>query len=342
MTVLALVESPAQLLHVLEWCHRHAAAERIRLVVLAPVDERTRVQLAAMADYAGEENIAVEWHDPRTALSASARVIAELRPQVADAHTLLLGDPFSGLIQALLPRPGNQQVVVVDDGTATLEFAAQLAAGERLRRWHGRSFGPVRAVLAERARRFFDTARLQLFTVMAVTGLPPSRVQRHSYAWTRHRFGQVRTRPGVDVIGSSLVETGVVRPGAYLDAVAGLAIDGSAGRYFAHRRESAEKLDRIATQTGLEIVRPSVPLEVELRRTPVAARLASFPSSVGYTLPLVLAGSGVRISVQPIPEEMFAEGVTQRARSFLARLGDDVRTTARVAGRARVELATLT
>ena len=325
---LALVESPAQLLHVLEWCHAEDSADRTRLVVLAPSDRTTVDQLASMADFAEEEGIPTQWHHPRSSIGSRWRTLAQLRTEVADARRLVIGDPFSGMVQALLPRAGSREVVVVDDGTATLEFAAQLTAGQPLRRWHA-GLGLVRAPLARHARLFFGRGRLRLFTVMSVTSLPGSQVQRHGYDWTRRRFGPPRVVRGTDVIGSSLVETGVVEPEAYLDAVSALALEpGAGGRYFAHRREDPDKLRRLAQRSGLRIVRPKVPLEIELRRGPVASRLASFPSSVGYTLPLVLAGSGTRIAVQPLPESMIREQVGVRAREFLERIGADMRAAA--------------
>jgi len=325
---LALVESPAQFLHVLEWCHVERCAERTHLAVLAPTDQTTVEQLRSMADFAEEEGIPLSWHTPRESAVSRVRTLAELRPVVAGARRLVIGDPFSGTVQALLPfaRPG--EVVVVDDGTATLEFAAQLAGGEPLRRWHG-GHSALRAPLARHARSFLSRAQLRLFTVMTVTALPGSRVDHHGYDWTRRRFGPPRLLRGVDVIGSSLVETGVVDREAYLDAVAGLAEHpGAAGRYFAHRREHPDKLRDLSRRTGLRIVRPRVPLEIELRRGPVATQLASFPSSVGYTLPLVLAGVGSRIAVQPLPDSMIRAQVGVRARGFLARIGEDMQRMA--------------
>jgi hypothetical protein len=251
-----------------------------------------------------------------------------LRRTVAGARRLVIGDPFSGMIQTLLPFARATEVVVVDDGTATLEFAAQLANGEPLHRWHAAPT-PARLPLARFARSFFSRTRLSLFTVMGVTALPGSRVDHHGYDWTRRRFGPPALLRGMDVIGSSLVETGVVETESYLDAVAALAENGgAAGRYFAHRREEPEKLRRLAQRTGLRIVHPSVPLEIELRRGPVAQRLASFPSSVGYTLPLVLAGVGSRIDVQPLPETMIRPQVRASARSFLEKVSKDMQAAA--------------
>ncbi len=329
---LALVESPAQFLHVLEWCHVEGSADRTRLTVLAPTDRTTLDQWRSMADFAEEEGIALDWHEPRGSAATRLRTLAALRPVVARARRLVIGDPFSGMIQLLLPfaRPG--EVVVVDDGTATLEFAAQLVGGEPLRRWHA-GLAAARAPLARHARSFLSRAHLRLFTVMDVTALPGSRVEHHGYDWTRRRFGPPRLLRGVDVIGSSLVETGVVEREAYVDAVARLAGQpGAAGRYFAHRRENPDKLGEVARRTGLRIVRPKVPLEIELRRGPVAAQLASFPSSVGYTLPLVLGGVGSRIAVQPLPDSMIRAQVGERARSFLERVAQDMQRVAAPSG----------
>ncbi len=324
----ALVESPAQFLHVLEWCHVEQAADRTRLAVLTPADQTSVSQLRSMCDFAEEEGITAEWYFPRSSTTAAVRTVNELRHEVAHARRLVIGDPFSGMIQALLPFSRASEVLVVDDGTATLEFASQLVNGEPLRRWHG-TLTAARLPLARYARSFFVRTRPSMFTVMNVTGLPGSRVQRHDYDWTRRRFGPPVLLRGMDVIGSSLVETGVVETEAYLDAVAALAEKGgAAGRYFAHRREADDKLRRVAQRTGLRIVRPKVPLEIELRRGPVARELASFPSSVGYTLPLVLAGAGSRITVQALPEGMIRRGVSVGARNFLERLSQDMRAAA--------------
>jgi len=46
---LAFVESPVQLLNVLEWAHAHAPGAELTLVVLSPTDPMTRGQLRRMA-----------------------------------------------------------------------------------------------------------------------------------------------------------------------------------------------------------------------------------------------------------------------------------------------------
>jgi len=330
---LALVESPAQLLHLLEWVHAAGAADRTRVVVLAPLEATSVAQLRVLSGYAADEHLRVDWFDARTSLAGRVEALRALASAVRRARRLVVGDPFSGMIQALLLAGNPGEVVLVDDGTATLEFASRLASGQPLRRWDAPSsgFDPFRAPLARNARRFFASGRLRVFTVMPVAGLPASQVVRHGYDWTRRRFGPPRTFAGVDIVGSSLVESGVVRLDPFLDALTSLAARSGRGRYFAHRKESEAKLAQVAAATGLQVVRPDVPLEIELRRGPVAGVLASFPSSVGYTLPLVLAGVRTRIEFQPVPTSMFSARVGQVARRFLERVGEDLRANSEVA-----------
>ncbi|MCP3760627.1 hypothetical protein [Streptomyces sp. TBY4] len=66
---LALIESPAQLLNLLEWVtgERRGTADpgRVRAAVLLPRDATTRRQLAAVTPFATAEGIRVSVHDIR-------------------------------------------------------------------------------------------------------------------------------------------------------------------------------------------------------------------------------------------------------------------------------------
>lgn len=99
------------------------------------------------------------------------------------------------------------------------------------------------------------------------------------------------------MIGTSLAGTGLIDPARYVDEVALLARGWNAERYYAHRREPPEKLRMLAEQSEMDIVRPELPLELELLRGPVAECLISLPSLVQHTLPFVPAGAGVEIMV---------------------------------------------
>ena len=326
---LAFVESPVQLLNVLEWAHARSArrgAHPRRAVPDRPDD--------AAASCAGWPT----WPATRATRSAGRRRgAAPLRPSTPSAASpgllrradrVVLGDPFSRYVQLLLTITRARDLVVVDDGTATMEFVAQLARGERLVRWHRKGgrpgprdlvFAPVSVRRAHAASPRAATARVEIFSSMPMEETPDGvTVTANDFAWTRARFGPPRITKGADMVGTSLVETGVVDDDRYLEAVRALARAHGATRYFAHRRESAEKLHRLAVETGLEIVRPDLPLELIARRGPIGRTVLSFPSTVVHTLPLALSGTEVRVAVCDIDPAWLTENASPRAQGFLS------------------------
>ncbi len=186
--LLAFVESPVQLLNVLEWAHtrapgaeapppgpppRRAPARRapppgpppgstgpgnaghrgarvpLTVVVLSPTDPMSRGQLRRMAQLARDEGVTVHWQEARGGRGALVRTLRRLAGPLRSAERVIIGDPFSRYVQLLLTLFGPRHLTVVDDGTATMEFAAQLGRGERLVRWHRKgSLGPRELVLA--------------------------------------------------------------------------------------------------------------------------------------------------------------------------------------------------
>ncbi|MFD5570200.1 hypothetical protein [Streptomyces cadmiisoli] len=331
---LAFVESPVQLLNVLEWAHVRAPGAGLTLVVLSPLDPMTRGQLRRMAELAREEGYTVRWEEARGGASAPFQTIGGLVGPLCRAERIVMGDPFSRYVQLLLSITRARDLVVVDDGTATMEFVTQLARGERLVRWHRRGsrrrprdliFAPVSSAARRRLTPGADR-RVEVFSSMPIDEAPGGvTVTANDFAWTRARFGPPRISKGADMVGTSLVETGVVDNERYLDAVRSLAKKHGARRYFAHRRESTDKLHRLAVETGLEIVRPDLPLELIARRGPVGRTILSFPSTVVHTLPLALAGTDVRVAVCDIDPEWLTRTASPRAQGFL----DGVTGTAR-------------
>ncbi|MFP1628356.1 hypothetical protein ACLB9X_25040 [Streptomyces sp. 5K101] len=330
---LAFVESPVQLLNVLEWAHAGSGAAPtgdpaadLTVVVLSPTDPMSRGQLRRMAELARGEGFTVRWQEARGGAGAPLRTIRELGPALRRAERIVIGDPFSRYVQLLLTLVGGKNLTVVDDGTATMEFVAQVARGEQLVRWHRRGGrrGPRELVLAPvtfMARRRLSPSRtrtVEVFTSMPVEPTPGVTVTANDFAWTRERFGPPTLTRGADMVGTSLVETGVVDLEQYLDAVATLARAHGATRYFAHRRESADKLHRLAAETCLEVVRPDLPLELIARRGPIGSTVLSFPSTVVHTLPLALAGTGIKVAVCDIAPEWLRASASPRAQGFLA------------------------
>ncbi|GAB7061227.1 hypothetical protein [Streptomyces mexicanus] len=368
---LAFVESPVQLLNVLEWAHGPGSTPgpdaepgpdsdpgpgtgprpdgpgaRLTLVVLSPTDPMTRGQLRRMAELAREDGHEVRWEEARGGATAPLRTIGALAGPLRRARRVVMGDPFSRYVQLLLTITGAQDLVVVDDGTATMEFVAQLARGERLVRWHRKGgrpgprdavFAPVSAVARRRltprtGRAGQAERRVEVFSSMPLAEVPEGvSVTANDFAWTRARFGPPRVISGADLVGTSLVETGVVDRDRYLDAVRALAVTHGARRYFAHRRESTDKLHRLAVQTGLEVVRPDLPLELIARRGPIGRTILSFPSTVVHTLPLALAGTAVRVAVCDIDPAWLTAHASPRAQGFLSGVTGTARDVQRLA-----------
>ncbi|WP_019066907.1 hypothetical protein [Streptomyces hokutonensis] len=330
---LAFVESPVQLLNVLEWAHLRAPrAEEapgggLTLVVLSPTDPMTRGQLRRMADLARDEGHTVRWEEARGGPAAPFQTIGGLTRLLRKADRIVMGDPFSRYVQLLLTITRARDLVVVDDGTATMEFVAQLASGERLVRWHrkGGRQGPrdlIFAPVSSSARRRLTPStrrKVEIFSSMPIEEPPKGvTITANEFAWTRATFGPPRITKGADMVGTSLVETGVVDADRYVEAVSALAKTHGATRYFAHRRESTEKLHRLAVETGLEIVRPDLPLELIARRGPIGRTILSFPSTVVHTLPLALVGTEVRVAVCDIDPAWLTENASPRAQGFLS------------------------
>ncbi|MGP3982088.1 hypothetical protein [Streptomyces sp. KR80] len=361
---LAFVESPVQLLNVLEWVYADArratraqaehpgargadpanpAADHapqaqmgavavpvrggdITVVILSPNDPMTRGQLRRMAELARDEGLTVRWEDARGGAAAPFQTIGALTPALRRARRIVIGDPFSRYVQLLLTLARARDLVIVDDGTATMEFVSQLARGERLVRWHrsGRKggardavFAPISAV-ARRRLMPRQGRRVEVFSSMPVEPPAGVTVTENDFSWTRARFGPPRLTRGADLVGTSLAETGVVDLDRYIDAVGALARAHGATRYFAHRRESAEKLKRLSEETGLEIVRPDLPLELIARRGPIGRTILSFPSTVVHTLPLALTGTDVKVAVLDIDPAWLTDTASPRAQGFLS------------------------
>ncbi|MFT2017960.1 hypothetical protein ACMA1D_19275 [Streptomyces sp. 796.1] len=301
------------------------APDDLTVIVLSPHDPMTRGQLRRMAELAREEGVTVRWEEARGGAGAPFRTIGGLAAMLRAARRIVIGDPFSRYVQLLLTMAKARDLIVVDDGTATMEFISQLARGERLERWHRRgSRGPrdlVFAPVSANARRRLTPGqrrRVEVFSSMPVE--PPSGVvvTANTFAWTRATFGPPRLTGGTDLVGTSLVETGVVDPERYLEAVTGLAREHGATRYFAHRKESPDKLHRISVEVGLEIVRPDLPLELIARRGPIGRTILSFPSTVVHTLPLALAGTGIKVAVCDVDPAWLTDKASPRAQGFLS------------------------
>ena len=324
---LALVESPAQLLNVLEWAlgdRRGADEGPVAVAVLLPQDEPTRRQLDAVSTLARSAGLRVSAYEVRGRAAALAGCCALLAPRLAGARRLVLGDPFSRVVQLLLPLSPAAELVLVDDGTATLELSELLLAGRPLVRWHRGGTGRSPRAADRTTRRLTPRRghRLELFTAMSgPLTLPPGTVARsNQYSWARGRFGPPTVVPLVDLAGCSLVETGLVTAARYVEGVAELARRRGVSRYLAHRRESPEKLQQLELAAGIEIVQPRLPLELAVLTEPIGATVLSFPSTVLHTLPRILREYPVEVAACEEIRGWLRHDASAHASDFLRRV----------------------
>jgi hypothetical protein len=327
---LALVESPAQLLNVIELGQHEDDLTGLRIAVLAPAAGLTRTQLRSMVALARDAGHTVSWHEPRLGGLAVARSVRALAGELNGVRRLVVGDPYSGVIQVIISvtRPLSE-VTIIDDGTATFEFARQWIAGEQLSRWHRVATPSHRRQIAALARdqvagtvrrrlSSHTGCRLRLFTCMPleVQGI---RIIHNDFSWVRARHPAPQLKPGADLVGTSLVESGVVKADSYLAGVETLITRYQVDRYFAHRKEADWKLDLIE-RMGIEVARSSLPLEIIARRGPIGRTIVSFPSTVVHTLPIVLAGSDAHVVVCEIADGWYEPQTTLQAEDFLGRV----------------------
>jgi hypothetical protein len=333
MRTLALVESPAQLLNVAEWayCARRGGADAhqgedsaLQVAVLLPLDPWSRVQLARVAELTAGHRLDIARFEIRSGTVSRVRQFAAVRRLVAGAERLVVGDLFSGMVQTLLPSAKARDLVIVDDGTATTEFVRIVTEGRRLTRWHQQTNGAGRG---GKAMDWLSEPSLlrSLFTCMEVAQPPGIQVVSNAYAWTRSRFSHPTVRTGADLLGTSLVETGIVGEERYLDAVRAIVRARGVDRYLAHRRESRAKLRRIAEVTGVSVLRPDLPLELLAAQGPIGHTVLTFPSTVAHTLPIVLRGLGIRIELCEIDEAWFTPDTTSHAADFLREMAESAK-----------------
>jgi hypothetical protein len=320
---LGLVLSGTQLLNVIEWAHATGQQKDLRVVVLAPKDEPTRRQLERVSWLAGAAGIVVDTIDLHRVAGGVFGEGARLMRDVARAEQLAIGDPFSRLVQSALPFARPDRVVIVDDGTATWQYRDCVQAGRPLVRWDGTRAGSVRAAQATRLLSPGRNRDVTVFSCLADATPVGAFNVVNDYAWTRARSRPEVVTGVVDVIGTSLVESGIVTRSAYLAAIARLAHDYGPIRYLAHRRESAEGLALIATIPGLRVERPSRPVELVLRHGPVASHAIAFPSTAAHTLPIVLQDVPVHLDVRPIDAAWFNPNCAAAARRFVERIAND-------------------
>jgi hypothetical protein len=313
-TTCAWVESPLQALSAIE---AHAAGQLGRRTLLTPrlgVDS-----LAPTLDHLARMRLP-------EGLSIGSTDDGRRAGRPADGRTWVVGDGFSGQVQKELARDGSGQIVVVDDGRATLHLLSLLADGGPLVRARAET-GPTRRLLGRvAAKRLRAAARERRLTIVTAYDVDPevrgrlegmgARLRRHRFEWLRQQAVPAAPERATVVLGSAMVDDGLVHAQPYLDWVRVRAEEGPVA-YYPHRRESVGNLDRLRHESGVRVYRPGLPAELSLRGVTSAHRVVCLPSTTATTLSAVLAGRGTRLVVDPVLEHWWTHRASPTVRSLL-------------------------
>lgn len=240
------------------------------------------------------------------------------------------GDAYSGKVQAeLLRGVGADELVVVDDGLATLSLLKMLVSERPIPLIRPRAVPTTRRralglAMWWRLRRLAGQGRLLVFTALSVPAAVESRFRSLGGHLERHRFEWLGTQPVTEniheptiVVGSAMPADGLIHSEPYIDWVRQLTDDGPVA-YFPHRREQPDLLTTLAEHPLVRVKQHTVPVEMRLRGLRPGQTVRALPSTVLASLRLILAPSGVPLKGQPVPDDWWLPETTEDLRRHLS------------------------
>lgn len=298
METTAWVESPLQLLGALE--HAGLAAPSRLTIIPRGGDAQLERTAGHVADRIAGRVV------PGAVVGVDRRFLSRRRFR-ADAPWIV-GDAYSGQVQAHLDRVEPSTLTLVDDGAITRRLAQQLRAGEPLLRPQPpRLLGALRYELAARTtrrlRRLAAEGRLAVTTfldpddpaVIALRELGAS-VMNHRFDVVRQWGERARMVPDDAriVLGTARVADGIDDRASALERLRHRAAAGPVA-YVPHRREPQWFLTDVARIPDVSLVEPRLPVELAFGGADRPLEIVSGPSTAAETLPIVLRGTGSTI-----------------------------------------------
>lgn len=311
------VESPLQLLSAIE---AHGAGLLGTSSRIHP-REGTTVLDATLAELVAQSPEGVSFASPAGTPPA---------PGSAGSRRWVTGDAYSGRIQrALLGPLGTQEIIIIDDGLATLGLVKALIREEPTALVRPRSAaGAARRALGiacwYRLRALARAGRLLVFTALPVDPQVSNaflalggHLESHGFEWLNTRPVPARIPEPTVVVGSAMAADGLIKEEPYLHWLHSLAQDGPIA-YFPHRRESAGFLNRLSAHDAITVREHTIPIEMRLRALRSGQVVRALPSTALPSLRLVLGGSGVRITGKDIPAAWWNPAASPGLRSHLS------------------------
>jgi hypothetical protein len=262
---------------------------------------------------------------------------AGLRPHTVDLRPprpsgpvrLVIGDAFSGAVQRRLAGARDPQLVIVDDGLATVHLLELLTARNLRPLVRARVPAAVsrRALGLATAARLRAAARAGRLTFCTALPIEPdlaaavralgARLARHDFPWLRTRPADPIPHERLVVLGTSLVGNGLVHREPYLAWIRSLVATEPL-TYRPHRREDPAVLAELARIPGITITSANLPAEICLRGLTADHHVLSLPSTALTTLRLVLRGNGTTIEGVNVPAAWWTSAADPSLRAHLS------------------------
>lgn len=309
------VESPLQLLSAVETHAAGLLGHEVRIVPRQgmPLEATTQALLAQAP--AGVEFVQAA-RKPPAPKSSTDRFVA--------------GDAYSGKVQrALLAGVKAKEVVIIDDGLATLALINQLVAEEpaplvRARARNSAARTAMGLAMWHRLRQLAREGRLLIVSALLVSPDTQRRMAELGIKFAQHKFEWLSTQPVAErfteptlLIGSAMAADGLIHEEPYLQWIKSIAADGPVA-YFPHRRETAEFLEKISQIRNVVPKQHTVPIEMRLRVLRPGQEIRALPSTVIPSLRLLLGNDARQLYPQAVPESWWTESTPVPLREHLS------------------------
>lgn len=315
-TAMAWVETPLQLLSVVEAHHTGAFAQHTQVLPRAGSPS-----LADTVTTLAETDLP----DGLTVLPA----VPSLAPHHSGSGVWFIGDAFSGQVQRSLLGSRARHYVIVDDGLATLHLLRLLSrrTAVPLERARVRSTLPRRLLGLAAARKIRAAARTGRVTVFTMLPLPDRlvdeatavgiRIITHDFPWLRSLPGGTLPEENRVVLGTAMVCDGLIHAEPYLAWVTHQA-EQAPLLYYPHRREDDRTLAVLRAHPRLRVADQGLPAELALRGLAARHEVVSLPSTAVTSLRVLLERNGTTVSAVPIPETWWTDQATPSLRAHLS------------------------
>lgn len=346
-----LIKTPLQLLNAIEAKHSFNL-EMDDCVLIVMGDRKSQPQILALANKVNEwghvvvlNDVALFLGDPLVSNSGGLNIEKGFKAKILSksifnvrrlnrisAHLKCVDYIFVGYERYIYMRhfanvmPHNK-VVLLDDGVATLEIAAERKQ-EIVKEVKVRLVKKIKLLAKKIIQGVKDKSQKSLvfFTMYDFLVSEKDSVLKNEFKYFRSNISSLPVSDVIYFIGGPLSEVGIVKQDVYFHCLRKVKqyFPGKEIIYIAHRRESAEKLDLINSELGLKVVLFNYPIEYQLAMIgPRPKVLASFISTALDSCRIMFANEldvvSFKLDLDGSPKRKIVENVYE---SYIPHIGE--------------------